>query len=65
MKYLYLTLIAFSSHCLAQSTPAEFSEMSFQELFNQNIYELDTKKKGNLAMVINLSIQNRGVWRLS
>jgi hypothetical protein len=41
MKYLTLSLIALTSQCIAQSTPSEFAEMSFQELFDQNIYEDD------------------------
>ena len=28
-----------TSYCLAQSTPSEFAQMSFQELFNQSIYD--------------------------
>ncbi len=41
MKYLKLTLIAFTSQCIAQSTPSEFAEMSLQDLLEQSVYEID------------------------
>jgi len=41
------SLICFfaASYCLAQSTPSEFAQMSFQELLNQSIY--DTEEQQN------------------
>ena len=44
MKYLLMVLIVFCSKCLAQSTPSEFAEMNFQELFEQSIYENQTDR---------------------
>ena len=44
MKYLLMVLIVFCSKCLAQSTPSEFAEMNFQELFEQSIYENHTDR---------------------
>ena len=51
------TLLSFlaSSSCLAQSTPSEFAQMSFQELFNQSIY--DTGKQSNQASPWTLNYQ--------
>jgi len=39
VKYVFVVIIVFCSKCLAQSTPSEFAEMNFQELFEQSIYE--------------------------
>jgi hypothetical protein len=44
MKYLLMVLIVFCSKCLAKSTPSEFAEMNFQELFEQSIYENHTDR---------------------
>ncbi|MFB1014676.1 MAG: hypothetical protein QMC51_03320 [Alteromonadaceae bacterium] len=40
MKYLILLIILFSSQSVGQNTPAEFAEMSMQQLFNQSIYDV-------------------------
>jgi hypothetical protein len=40
MRYLNLLLIIFSANCFAQSTPSEMAEMSLQELFFEDIYEV-------------------------
>ena len=44
MKYLLVVTVVLGSKCLAQSTPSEFAEMNFQELFEQSIYEGDTDR---------------------
>ena len=44
-----------TSYCLAQSTPSEFAQMSFQELFNQSIY--DTGKQSKQASPWTLNYQ--------
>ena len=43
------------SSCFAQSTPSEFAQMSFQELYNQSIY--DTGKRSGQASPWTLSYQ--------
>ena len=43
------------SSCFAQSTPSEFAQMSFQELYNQSIY--DTGKRSSQASPWTLSYQ--------
>ena len=44
LKYLLVVIVVFCSKCLAQSTPSEFAQMNFQELFEQSIYENHTDR---------------------
>lgn len=39
--YTQLFCLFAASQCLAQSTPTEFAQMSLQELFKQNIYDVN------------------------
>ena len=44
LKYLLVVIVVFCSKCLAQSTPSEFAQMNFQELFEQSIYDNHTDR---------------------
>jgi hypothetical protein len=44
MKYTFVVAILISAKCIAQSTPSEFAEMNFQELFNQSLYETSSER---------------------
>jgi hypothetical protein len=49
VKYIQLMLIIFNANCFAQSTPSEMAEMSLQELFFEDIYEVGATSPWTLA----------------
>jgi hypothetical protein len=58
MKYLALLLTAFTSQCFAQSTPSEFAEMTFQELFDQSIDEDNINKGLMTPWILSYQLKN-------